>query len=61
MPLFFRIITLVNPMRYFIELIRAIFLKGVGVTIVWESMLALCVLSVIFLALSVRRVNRRFE
>jgi len=61
MPLFFRIITLVNPMRYFIELIRAIFLKGVGVALIWESMLALGVLSVILLALSVRRVNRRFE
>jgi ABC-2 type transport system permease protein len=48
-------------MRYFIELIRAIFLKGIGVTLIWESMLALGVLSVILLALSVRRVNRRFE
>ncbi len=61
MPLFFRLITLINPMRYFIELIRAIFLKGIGVTLIWESMLALGVLSVILLALSVRRVNRRFE
>ena len=61
MPLFFRIITLLNPMRYFIELIRAIFLKGIGVTMIWESMLALAVLSIVLLALSVRRVNRRFE
>lgn len=61
MPLFFRIITLFNPMRYFIELIRAIFLKGIGVTLIWENMLALAVLSVVLLALSVRRVNRRFE
>jgi ABC-2 type transport system permease protein len=61
MPLFFRLITLINPMRYFIELIRAIFLKGIGVTLIWESMLALGILSVILLALSVRRVNRRFE
>ncbi len=61
MPLVFRIITLANPMRYFIDITRGIFLKGVGVTMLWESMLALALLSVIFLALSVRRVNRRFE
>ncbi len=61
MPPVFRIITLVNPMRYFIDITRGIFLKGVGVTALWESILALGFLSVIFLALSVRRVNRRFE
>jgi len=61
MPPVFRIITLVNPMRYFIDITRGIFLKGVGVTVLWESILALGFLSVIFLALSVRRVNRRFE
>ncbi len=61
MPLFFRIITFANPMRYFISVIRAIFLKGVGMTMLWENILALAILSAILLSLSVRRVNRRFE
>ncbi len=61
MPLFFQAITLVNPMRYFIAIIRGIFLKGVGITVLWGNLLGLVLLSVILLYLSVRRVNRRFE
>jgi len=61
MPIIFRIVTLANPMRYFIDITRGIFLKGVGFTMLWESIMALVILSLIFLILSVRRVNRRFE
>ncbi|HOP63839.1 MAG TPA: ABC transporter permease [Spirochaetota bacterium] len=61
MPLFFQAITFLNPMRYFMTIIRGIFLKGVGASVLWGNLLGLVVLSVILLSLSVRRVNRRFE
>lgn len=61
MPLFFQIITFFNPMRYFITIIRGIFLKGVGITVLWSNLLGLMVLAAVLLFLSVRRVNRRFE
>lgn len=61
MPLFFQALTFINPMRYFIAIIRGIFLKGVGITVLWGNLLGLVILSAILLYLSVRRVNRRFE
>ena len=61
MPLFFRVLTYFNPMRYFISIIRGIFLKGVGAEVLWGDLLGLVVLSAVLLFLSVRRVSRRFE
>lgn len=61
MPLFFQVLTFLNPMRYFIAIIRGIFLKGVGITVLWGNLLGLMILAAILLFLSVRRVNRRFE
>lgn len=61
MPLFFKILTFFNPMRYFISIIRGIFLKGVGFSVLWSDLLGLGILAATLLYLSVRRVNRRFE
>ena len=33
--------TLVNPLRYFLVLVRSIFLKGVGIEVLWPQMLPL--------------------
>jgi ABC-2 type transport system permease protein len=35
MPLFFQHLTLLNPVRYFMEIVRAIFLKGQGLGELW--------------------------
>ena len=61
MPLFFRIITLVNPMRYFMSAIRGIFLKGIGISFLWQSIIGRLVLSCFLFFLSAIRVSRRFE
>jgi ABC-2 type transport system permease protein len=41
MPDFFQHITLLNPVRYFMEMVRAIFLKGQGVADLWLHFLVL--------------------
>jgi len=61
MPLIFRIITLLNPMRYFMTIIRGIFLKGVGFSVLWVELSALACLGSVLIYLSIRRFNRRFE
>lgn len=61
MPEVFQWITLLNPMRYFMTVIRGIFLKGVGFAFLWQDLLALMVMSAVLLTLSVRRFSRRFE
>jgi ABC-2 type transport system permease protein len=41
MPDFFQHVTLLNPIRYFMEMVRGIFLKGQGVTDLWSHYVVL--------------------
>jgi ABC-2 type transport system permease protein len=45
MPEFFQQLTLLNPIRYFMEMVRGIFLKGQGVTELWRHYLVLTVMA----------------
>ena len=61
MPAPVRFLTLLNPVRYFIEIVRGLFLKGSGVSVVWPQMLALAVLGVLILSLSAMRFRKRLD
>ncbi len=61
MPLSIQAVTLLNPLRFFITIIRGIFLKGVGMSVLWPDAVALVLLGGILLTLSVRRFSRRME
>jgi ABC-2 type transport system permease protein len=37
-------LTYINPLRYFLVIIRGIFLKGVGIGVLWHQFLALFLL-----------------
>jgi ABC-2 type transport system permease protein len=50
--------TVVNPIRYFLVIVRAIFLKGVGVEILWVHMLPLLAMGIAVLWLAVRRFHK---
>ena len=54
MPVFFQYLTLVNPVRYYVEAVRAIFLKGAGLAVLWPQLLALTAMggSILWLASS---------
>jgi ABC-2 type transport system permease protein len=51
-------LTLFNPLRYYLVIVRAIFLKGVGVAILWPDMLALAIMGVVMLTLSTKRFHK---
>lgn len=50
--------TYLNPLRYFLVVIRGIFLKGVGPSILWPQMAALSVIGVITLWLASKRFRK---
>jgi len=54
------ILSYLNPLRYFIEIVRGIFLKGVGVGVLWPQMACLAVYGVTVLTLSALRFHRRW-
>jgi ABC-2 type transport system permease protein len=58
MPTVVQWLTYLNPMRYFLVIIRGIFLKGVGVAILWPQMLALLIIGAITLGLASRRFRK---
>lgn len=51
--------TYINPLRYFLVIIRGIFLKGNGISILWPQMLPLLVLGIIVMTLSSLRFRKR--
>jgi ABC-2 type transport system permease protein len=53
--------TYLNPMRYFMEIVRGIFLKGSGLDTLWPNLVALAVLGVVVLWLSVQRFHKQLE
>ena len=50
-----------NPVRYFMEIVRGVFLKGVGFSVLWPQMLALFVFGIAILAFSAMRFHKRLD
>jgi len=58
MPPVIQWITYLNPLRYFLVIIRGIFLKGVGAGILWPQLAALAIMGLITLWLASRRFRK---
>ncbi len=52
-------ITYLMPLRYFLVIVRGIFLKGVGIEVLWPRVLALAAFAFGILALAVARFQKR--
>jgi ABC-2 type transport system permease protein len=59
MPVVIQWITYVIPLRYFLVIVRAIFLKGVGLETFWPEALALAAWGVAILLLAIVRSSKR--
>lgn len=59
MPALFRWISLVNPLRHFLEIVRGIFLKGVGLAELWPQHLALAAIGLAVLSVAAARFEKR--
>jgi ABC-2 type transport system permease protein len=58
MPAVIQQLTYLIPLRYFIVIVRGIFLKGVGVAVLWPHILALTAWGIAILALAVVRSRK---
>ncbi len=61
MPRFLQWLTFLNPLRYFLIVIRAVFLKGVGLSDLWQEFAAMALLGVVMLGLSVLRFKKSLD
>lgn len=58
MPVVVQWLTYMNPMRYAMVVLRGIFLKGVGMDILWSQIAALAVIGIVTLALASKRFRK---
>ena len=58
MPVVFQWLTLLNPVRHYLEIVRAIFLKGAGFAPLWPHYAALLGMGVGVLVLSAKRFHK---
>ncbi len=58
MPTVFQWLTLLNPLRHFLEIVRAIFLKGAGLGALWPQFLALLIMGTALLAIAAGRFRK---
>lgn len=59
MPQAIQVLTYAIPLRYYIVIIRGIFLKGVGMEVLWPQALALVIFGIAILILAVKKFNSK--
>jgi ABC-2 type transport system permease protein len=59
MPKAFQVVTYAVPLRYYVQVLRGVFLKGVGLEVLWPQGLAMLGLGLAILTLARIRFRRR--
>ncbi len=57
MPRFLQVISYAVPARYFLRLIRGLFLKGVGLEVLWPDLLAMVIFAFVVMAAATSRIR----
>jgi len=50
-----------NPLTYFLDVLRSVYLKGVGLGVLWQDMAAMALLGIIMLAVTVFRFQKSLD
>jgi len=61
MPVAIQWLAYLNPLRYMLVIIRGIFLKGIGIDVLWPQFAGLAVLGVLVFVGAVRRFRKRID
>ena len=61
MPEIIQGVTYLNPLRYFITIVRGVFLKGTGFAVMWGDLASLLAIGMALFYLSARRFDRGIE
>ena len=61
MPQVLQWFTYLNPLRYYLVVIRGTFLKGVGLSVLWPELTAMAAIAAVLLATSILRFRKSLE
>jgi ABC-2 type transport system permease protein len=60
-PLVVRWIAYINPLTYFLTIVRGVFLKGAGITVLWPQLVFLALAGPILLAISIKQFHNKLD
>ena len=61
MPTIVQWLTYLNPLRYFLVIIRGVFLKGVGISVLWPQYVAMTIIGLVVFTTAVLRFRKRLD
>lgn len=61
MPKLLQLIGGLLPLTYFLEIVRGIFLKGIGLEYLWQDTLALCIFAVALVTLAAKKFKKNLD
>jgi ABC-2 type transport system permease protein len=61
MPVAVQYLSYLNPLRYFMEIVRGVFLKGVGLEVLWPKMVCLAIYGTTILSLAAMRFRKKLD
>jgi ABC-2 type transport system permease protein len=61
MPLFFQLVGDLLPMTYYLQILRGVILKGVGLSVLWPQFLTLSLFALATLGVSANRFRKRLD
>ncbi|MCL5772947.1 MAG: ABC transporter permease [Firmicutes bacterium] len=61
MPPLMQYLSYIIPLRYYLVIVRGIFLKGVGPSALWDNVIPLIIFGVVMITLSVLRFRKKLE
>lgn len=61
MPEVLKYLSLLNPLRHYVEIVRGIMLKGVGLEVLWFNAIALLFFAFVLLSISINRFRRQLS
>jgi ABC-2 type transport system permease protein len=61
MPPVVQYLTYLDPLRYFMEVVRGIFLKGVGIEVLWPKLVSMFVYGAVVVGMSAMRFRKKLD
>lgn len=59
MPLFFNLLGYLLPLTFYLQILRGIILKGVGLSVLWPQVMALIIFIIITLSISIKKFQKK--
>jgi len=61
MPVFFQRLSYINPLRHVVLILRSIYLKGVGLDVLWPNVALMGIFALLMLSVSILRFRKSLE